>query len=232
MRVGLLQCDHVPDELATAARFDYPDMFARRFPDLDLHPVAVVDGEFPLRVDSYDAYLTTGSRYSVYDDLPWIRRLADFVRVVHHASVPFAGVCFGHQMLAHALGGRVGRSDRGWGVGIHSMQVVEERPWMHPPNPAPGLFMSCQDQITRLPPGATVLAVGETVEVAMMTVGTSAAGVAGHPEFTHRYAAPLYELRRSKVGSAVATAALDTMSDADDGRFVAGWLTQFLQNAG
>ena len=114
MRIGLLECDHVAERYLPIAG-DYGDMFGRWWRDAD--PDAEVvrydahRGVLPERPDECDAWLCTGSSASVYDDEPWIDGLADFVRAVHVARVPLVGVCFGHQLLAHALGGRTERAD-------------------------------------------------------------------------------------------------------------------------
>ena len=227
MRIGLLQCDHVPAGLAAAGGGDYPQRFQARFPDLELRTYDLTRHEFPARVDECAGYLTTGSHYSVYDDIDWIKRLAEFTHRVRLARLPLVGICFGHQMLAHALGGRVERAERGWGVGIHQMSVIAPQPWMQPVHPAPGLFMSCQDQIVALPEGSRILATGDTVTVSMQLLDGHMLGVGGHPEFSADYARAIYELRRTRVGDERIEAALATMDSPDDGPLVARWITQF-----
>lgn len=230
MPVGLLQCDHVPAPLLAAAGGDYDVMFQQRFQRLELRVYDCVNGEFPSQPHECDGYLVTGSRHSVYDDLAWIAHLASLVREIHAAGIPYAGVCFGHQMLAHALGGRVARSERGWGAGIHPMVVQEQLAWMDPFHSSPRSFMSCQDQIVRMPPAGHTLATGPTVAVSMMSVGSSMVGVAGHPEFTEKYAEAVYGLRRHQLGEDTHTAALGSLTEPDDGPLLADWLTNFLQS--
>ena len=81
-------------------------------------------GELPATLDACDAYLCTGSRASVYDEAGWIHALKDFVRQAYAAGKPFVGICFGHQMLAEALGGKTSKAPQGWGAGIHTVEVV------------------------------------------------------------------------------------------------------------
>jgi GMP synthase-like glutamine amidotransferase len=138
--IGLLQCDHVRDEFRHIGG-DYDDMF-QRWLDAHWRIYRVVDGEVPRHIGECDAYVSTGSRASVYDDEPWIHRLAGVVREIHAAGVPMLGVCFGHQMIAHALGGRVAKCSRGWSVGVHQFRVERREAWMQPRLENFGLVMS------------------------------------------------------------------------------------------
>src|SRR5688572_13154507 len=106
--IGLLQCDHVRDEYRHIGG-DYDEMFQRWLP-AECRIYRVVDGEAPRNIGECAAYVSTGSHASVYDDEPWISRFAELVRAIHAAGAPMLGVCFGHQMIAHALGGRVAKS--------------------------------------------------------------------------------------------------------------------------
>jgi len=225
--IGLLQCDHVPRDLVDAAGGDYDDLFRRRFPKLDLRIYDASSGELPADVDECDGYLTSGSRHSVYDDIEWIHALAATVRTIRVSRIPFVGICFGHQMIAHALGGIVRRSPRGWGVGIHEMHVSHPQVWMQPPLESPRIYLSCQDQIEQLPAGTQTLATGTVVEISMIML-YDMLGIAGHPEFTRDYAEALYELRRVRIGDSAAGAAFASLDDGDDADLVAEWITNFL----
>ena len=131
MRLGILQADHVDPE--NHARFgDYPQMFVDVL-GKGLGEGASVDffdvrrDQYPKRIGDCDGYLITGSRASVYDDEPWIARLADFVRELDDAGAKTIGICFGHQLIAHALGGAVDRAPNGWGVGVQTWKVGMRR---------------------------------------------------------------------------------------------------------
>ena len=123
MNVGLLECDHVLEKFRHIAG-DYRDMFAVWLPQFELQAFDVRNGEFPSSVDACDAYLTTGSRFSAYDDEAWIQQLKDFVRQLHEAEKPFVGICFGHQVLAEALGGKVEKAESGWGAELNQQGDV------------------------------------------------------------------------------------------------------------
>ena len=189
MRVGILQCGHVPE--AVAARHGaFPEMFARL---LDGHGFAfrtwdVVDMAFPAGLGEADGWLVTGSRHGAYDALPFIAPLEAVIREIHAARAPLVGVCFGHQIVAQALGGRVGKWPGGWSLGrtdyrIEGVGAVALNAWH-------------QDQVTALPPGARV--VGETAgcRVAALAYGDHVWTIQPHPEFTPALVADYVRTRR------------------------------------
>ncbi|HEX2404363.1 MAG TPA: type 1 glutamine amidotransferase [Acidimicrobiia bacterium] len=197
MKLGLLVCDHVRPEFLQISG-DYPDMFRRLFagyPEVELVVYDVIGGEVPSDPGECDAWITTGSRYSVNDDEPWIRQLEHFVREVAKEEVPFVGVCFGHQLIAKALGGKVVKSDRGWGVGAKEVIVREDLEL----GPSYTVLTSHQDQIDSLPPGAEILGWNEHCPISMLGVGENMIGIQGHPEFDSAYSKALMESRRGSL---------------------------------
>jgi GMP synthase (glutamine-hydrolysing) len=227
MRLGLLVCDHVRPEFENISG-DYPDMFRRLFAshdDVELVVYDAINGEIPADPSECDAWLTTGSRHSVNDDEPWIRRLEEFVREVASTDVPFVGVCFGHQLIAKALGGSVVQSDRGWGVGIKEIEVNDDL----------GLgsyriLNSHQDQIETLPPGGEVLGWSEHCPVAMLGVGDNLIGIQGHPEFEAEYSRALMESRRGHlIPEETVRAGLATLDAPPDSGRLSDWILAFVR---
>src|SRR5215217_7450772 len=110
MKVGLLECDHVREELLHIAgdyRQMFPALFSQVAPDWEFRFYGVCNGHFPESAGECDLYICTGSKFSVYDEEDWILRLKDFVKEIYESGKKYAGICFGHQMLAEALGGKV-----------------------------------------------------------------------------------------------------------------------------
>ena len=231
--VGVLLCDHVSERNRPIAG-DYADMFAALFaahaPTLEVVPVDAVGGELPGAVDDCEAWLCTGSRHSVYDPAQahWIDPLAGFLRRVHRAGLPCAGICFGHQLLAHALGGTVARAATGWGVGVRDIAVVCPQPWMAPPASRLALQFMHQDQVVAVPPGGVVLGSAAHCPVAMLQVGPAMVGIQAHPEFGPAYVDVLLAAREDVIGPAVVAAARSGLGRPTDEAVVAHWLARVL----
>lgn len=228
--IGLLVCDRVRDEFLDVSG-DYTDMFASLLSArLELTPYFILDDEFPASPTERDGWITTGSRHSVYDDIPWIHRFAEFTRQIAAADVPLVGICFGQQMIAHALGGRVEKSDRGWGVGSKEVTVTEQRPWMAPNAATYRILNSHQDQVVELPPGGTVIATNDHCPVSALAVGGRIIGFQGHPEFTPEYSAALMQARRGGlIPEEVVDEGLASLAIGPDRDVLVDWIVNFFE---
>ncbi|THD84611.1 type 1 glutamine amidotransferase [Aliigemmobacter aestuarii] len=191
MRIGILQTGLAPDQLA-AEMGDYPDMFARL---LDGHgftfvPYRVVDMEFPKDVHDCDGWLLTGSRHGAYEDHPFIPPLEDFIRRAYAEGVPMVGICFGHQIIAQALGGKVERYEKGWAVGPTRYDFEGETVTLNAWH---------RDQVTRVPEGATVVGCNDFCENAALVYGDRIFTVQAHPEFRSEFVDGLMKTRGKGV---------------------------------
>lgn len=233
MRIGLLICDHVPAELVARAG-DYLDMFGDLFaehPELELVPYDLTDGRFPVSDDECDGWIITGSTRSVYDDEPWIRQLEGLVRSLIADNRKLVGICFGHQMIGQALGGRVARADQGWGIGIREVDVETREPWMKPEASTFRVVHSHADQIVELPDDIRILASSEQCPVSMLAYDDHVIGIQGHPEFVPAFARAQLERRRGDLIAAdVADLALATLDTVPDRLLLASWIQSFLSD--
>lgn len=230
MHVGLLACDEVAERFRHIAG-GYQQMFERllsphvaglRFTRFDVQA-----GDTPADAQICDAWITTGSRASVYDDAGWIRGAETFVRKVADSDRPFVGICFGHQLLARTLGAEVRRAPGGWGVGVLSMTVVRREDWMTPALPTVRMQYMHADQVTEPPDDATLLGEAAHCPVAMLQCGPRLLGIEAHPEFPAAYARALIDDRRARIGEQVADDALARVDEPTDSDVVGAWIARF-----
>ena len=227
MQIGLLECDDVVGRFAHV-KGGYREMFAALLPEARFSYYEVHRGQLPQTPAECEAWLCTGSQYSVYDERGWIETLSAFIRQVQEAQSPFVGICFGHQMLAHALGGEVAKSKHGWGVGILKVEILKQEPWMQPPLAEVRIHHMHQDQVQRLPPGAVVLGRSDHCEVGMFRVGETMLGIEGHPEFTVAFSEALIRSRAERIGAKRAEEALASLSQPTHAPVVAKWISEFV----
>ena len=237
MNIGILQCDHVREELQS--RFgDYPQMittlFARVAPKCSFRVFHVQAFEYPDDLDECDAYITTGSRHGVNDGHPWIQRLEDFIRQLDQAKKRYVGICFGHQLMIKALGGEVRKSDKGWGIGVTVNQVLHTRSWMQPAQPALNLIASHQDQVVSLPPNVDieVLAGSSFCPYYMLAYGDHFLSIQGHPEFIKDYSHALMEIRRTIIPAERVEQGIASLQKTLDDQLFAQWAINFFNTPG
>jgi len=225
MKLAILETGRPPGDLSE--RFgNYPAMFERMLGDgFDLTTYDVAAGELPPDPGAHDAYLITGSPAGVYDPLPWIEPLSDFIRSARDRKM--VGICFGHQVMAQALGGEVEKSDKGWGVGLHRYSVDEVEPWMDPVDEI-SVAVSHQDQVVAQPPNTRVVASSPFTPFASLAwTDRPAFSVQFHPEFSPDYAKALVERRRDRLPDP--DAAIASLDKPNDNARVASWIRRFFK---
>jgi GMP synthase-like glutamine amidotransferase len=225
-RVAILRTGGPPPALAER-HGDYPAMFRALLGDgCAFEAFDSQAGEWPDPA-AFDAAVITGSSAGVYEPDPWIADLLGWIREAK-GRTGLIGVCFGHQAMAQALGGRVEKSERGWGVGLHRYDVVSTEPWMVPALETVAIPVSHQDQVVEKPAGARVTLRSAFTPFAGLAWDDDAISLQGHPEFTPAYAADLTGGRRERIGPALVDEALDSLTRPNDREPVGGWLRRFI----
>ena len=189
--------------------------------------MSAVKDELP-QPDEFDAYLITGGKYSVFEQLDWQERLFDFLRRAHKQSIAVIGICYGHQAVAHALGGKVERTTtKGWGVGIMPVDIVRSTGWADPTEDVM-LHAMHQDQVTQLPEGAELFLRSDFCPLSGSTMGKHILCIQQHPDFTAALSADLINKRIDRIGEQVQPA-LDSLCGQDDSSVSVHWMVGFLR---
>lgn len=196
MKIGILATGTPPSPL-DKAHGSYADMTANWLSQFDAErqDFLAMEGQFPNAPSDADLWIITGSKCAVYEPHPWIAPLLDFIREAHATKSKMIGICFGHQAMATALGGRVEKSPKGWGLGLSAYQPVN---WPARLGESFTLTLNAyhQDQVTAPPPGATTIATNDFCPYAGFHYPGFGYSVQAHPEFNAAYMHDLILARR------------------------------------
>ena len=242
MKLAILLTNN--DTAAFAARYPndgdkFRTLFAALRPNWSMDVFAVKDGIFPREVTDYEGYLITGSPASVNDPLSWIAQLLDFLRDAHERRRALLGICFGHQALAAALGGKVEVASQGWGLGISRSVYTNCVPWMNLSAPiSQALIAAHCDQVTKLPRDAINLCSSTHCAHGGFAIGNHVFTSQFHPEMTPAFMGDLLDFLRDKLPEHTLREARETLQEpgalsqvsSDAARFL-DWGVRFFEQA-
>jgi len=226
MLIGILLCGHVTEAISEKYG-EYDAMFRRLLKGrgLEFRTYSVVDMEFPDDPRDCEGWLITGSKHGAYDDLPFIRPLENFIRAVHGQKVPMVGICFGHQVVAQALGGTVEKFAGGWAVGRTEYDGTDGQF---------ALNAWHQDQVTRPPAGARTTASNEFCAHAVLSYPGGLWTIQPHPEFARDVFGDFIRHRGEQAGvpeDILADARAHLAYPTDDVRFAERIARHFITHA-
>lgn len=225
-KIGILITGHVRDELVDAYG-EYGGFFERLIgaDGFEFEHYFVVDQQFPKSMDECDAYVLSGSAHGAYEDHAFIPALEEFIRGAYGANIPLVGICFGHQIMAQALGGKVVKFDGGWGLGVHDYEIDLGN------GPEPIRINAVhQDQVVDLPKDAKVIGSSPFCENAAIAYEGKAISFQPHPEFGPDFMNDLIEVRRGLTFSdELSNNAIGTLGTSVDNDRIAAYICDFLK---
>ena len=213
-RLNILLCDTFPGRLPAfipnyeSLFFDLFDAIGER---LDYRIFQTWQGELPSAVNPDEIYLVPGSLDSAYDDKPWIVALVKWIEHAYCRGAKLMGVCFGHQAIARALGGEVRKYEGGFGAGVRTSRVLDERMKPYFPEGEMRLLYSHHDQVTALPQDAVLCATSDFCRNESFRIGHQVVTFQGHPEFTVAYSRHLLINHCDDVPLTVRQAAMQSL---------------------
>lgn len=229
-RITIIETGQVPQKYRDQHR-SYPHMFERmvraEYPTATIDVISIPNGDALPDPGTVEAVLITGAAAGVYDEFDWIAPLEDFVRASYANKTPMVGVCFGHQLIAQALGGTVRKSEKGWGIGRHVYQVLPDNGIFD--GEAVAIACSHQDQVIEAPTEArTILSSEFTPHAGLLYANGTTLTVQPHPEFDAEFAQVCCELREGKAPDDVVATARDSLAQPLDSAKMGVAITRFL----
>lgn len=232
LTIGILQTGRTTPELR-GKHGAYTEMFDRLLHSADVSvrtvTFSILDEDFPKSPTDCDGWIVTGSKHGVYEDLPWIKPLEAFVRDCGEHKVPVVGICFGHQLLAQAYGGKVVKSNKGWGLAAYSSEIVSNEEWMTPEASEMSIRYIHQDQVVELPDNVDVFARHNFCPAAGLAYrDVPAISFQGHPEFSSSLVKDIMAQRRGGVmDEKTVDEAMDRLDMPTNESMVAMWILEF-----
>ncbi|HWV20692.1 MAG TPA: type 1 glutamine amidotransferase [Devosia sp.] len=233
MRLTIIQTGEVPEPLRDNFG-PYHAMFERMFDGTEngfSYEVVNVEGNSLLPDPAFiEGIVITGSPAGVYEDHAWLPPLRSFIRRAYAAKTPMLGVCFGHQIMADALGGEVKKSPKGWGLGRHTYRVTARPDFMAEAPKTLSVACSHQDQVLVPPAEAEVILASDfTPNAGLFYKSGKALSFQPHPEFLDDYALALVELRRGRAPDEVVEQGVASFAQSSDSARMAGYIGKFFR---
>lgn len=236
MKIGILATGITPDELLNQYG-SYADMFVQLFDkaqrQFTYELFDVRDGIFPESAEQCEGWIITGSKSNVDENRDWMQRLKKLILEIDAAGKPMLGICFGHQIIAEAFGGKVEAFSGGWGVGLHRYNLIGENDFIADQPESFTISAMHRYQVTEKPENAVVFAESDFCEFAGLVYGDNILTFQAHPEFNLQYEDALVDLRKgSVIPDDIADTGLASLRQegaATDSLVVAQWMADFLQ---
>jgi len=237
LKIGILDSDHLSP--AVIKRYGcYSDQFIKFLSPLQqqhqlemtFNHYNVFEKKYPSAIHDNDVYLFTGSQYSSYDNLDWIHKLQEYVQELHTNKIKIIGICFGHQIIAQSLGGKVAKNKRGWEIGVTATHVVNRMDWMKPVREFFFNLVSHQDEVIQLPEDAINFVSTNLCEYSGFTIGNHILTFQGHPEFNKQYLKLIIRLQSNHLSTEQRKNARQSLKQSLDTELMRRWIANFIAN--
>ncbi len=230
-KIAILQANPDKKELEPQHPNDgykYKAFFSTVFPQATFDIYRVFEDQFPKRVENYDLFIITGSTYSVYDGFEWISRLEELIQEIEKEDKYLVGLCFGHQIIAQALKGKVERAKGGWRLGMKATEFTNTQ-WMKPLQNTLNILYIHQDQVVKLPAGAKLLSSNSECGFGAYSIGSRILALQGHPEFSNDYVQALLPIIKERFPEKIYDDAMGSLNEKNDGVTFAHWVKAFTE---
>ncbi len=229
MKIGIITCGYVDPPLSDS-HGQYVDMIETAFANVNnamtFQNYDAIKGQLP-SLDECHGFILTGSIHNAYDDLPWILTLVDWIRSCEARRKPLVGICFGHQIIARALGGVVEKSHKGWGLGSCEVKVVAFKEWMNLAIDSARMLVSHQDQVVVVPKEMSVIAGNDFCPNFMLVKDDHILTVQGHPEFSAEFTEKLVIKRQHLLPQHQYEKAFVELKKPNDSVLFLHWINAF-----
>lgn len=233
MKIGILTCGYV-DPTLVGIDGEYADMITATLHSvneaIEFQNYDAKAGNLP-DLDDCFGFIITGSVDNAYDDDPWIINLMEWIVRCEAQRKPLVGICFGHQLVARALGGKVERSQKGWGLGSYEVQICAQKRWMKLGMDSARLLVSHQDQVVIAPSGMKVIARNDFCPNFMLVKDNHIMTVQGHPEFSAEFTQAVVNNFKPLITENHYWSALESLSHPQDSALILHWIDSFFEMA-
>ncbi len=232
MKINVILCD-IFEDLMPFEDISYNSMIEDAFKSVNknikLEFFEAFARDLPEIIEEDDIFLIPGSRYEAYGDAPWLVELRHFIQDLHEQKAKMIGICFGHQVIAEALGGRVEKAVAGFGLGIREADLINPQHAMRFKNGKLSILNYHEDQVVIIPPEAELLAGSSFCPVEAYTVGKHIICTQGHPEYDTNYMKYLLKNHAKNVSEINKMKALKTLSKPSNSREIISYILDFLE---
>ncbi|MDV7103652.1 gamma-glutamyl-gamma-aminobutyrate hydrolase family protein [Vibrio sp. TH_r3] len=229
MKIGIIVCDKL-DPVLSQQFGEFADMIMATLSphgQFEYQQYDAFQQNLPKQNDDCQGYIITGSTHDAYSDQPWVHNLIEWIKYCDQIRKPLVGICFGHQVISIALGGKVEKSNKGWGLGVSENQVHQHPTWMTPNKTQLNLLVSHQDQVTELPPSTQLISSSDFCPYYMFSKGQHILTVQGHPEFSVEFEQKLLDKKRDLISDELYEKAKLSLQTEPDSSVVMKWFAEF-----